>query len=115
MYATERAYPAQQPPKVTAVVVIREQLGGTGRMGIRGVIERGQRARTSEDWLPISSRMQIHLRRSHPPQRTEADPQDFLTARELGVLLLRSLAMSNVHQKETLLVADLQMIHICVI
>ena len=41
--------------------------------------------------------------------------QDFLTARELGVLLLRSLAMSNVHQKETLLVADLQMIHISVI
>ena len=104
MYATERAHPAQQPPKVTAVVVIREQLGGTGRMGIRGVIERGQRARTSEDWLPISSRMQIHLRGSHPPQRTEVDPQNFLTARGLGVLLMRSLATSKVHQKKILLI-----------
>ena len=44
-----------------------------------------------------------------------AYPQDFLTARELGVLLMRSLAMSKVHQKKILLVADLQKIHICVI
>ena len=37
VYATGRAQASpQQPPKVTAVVVIREQLGGTGRMGIRG-------------------------------------------------------------------------------
>ena len=47
--------PANQPPKVTAVVVIREQLaGGTGAHGHTGVIERGQGAEgTSEDWLPI--------------------------------------------------------------
>ena len=60
--------PPQQPPKVTAVVVIREQLGGTGAHGHTGVIERGQRAWTSEDWLPIDQnanlleRISIHFR-----------------------------------------------------